>query len=120
MPLQPKPAIDRPTQEFESWVGVSLLKDEGSKFSSLYFAAQSPFRQFDRLERAAGFVERFLILGGWLAVGHDACSDLNRGLAPLDDDSAQRYAGVHVTAVVDVADRPGVGPATVRLEFVDD
>ncbi len=78
------------------------------------------FGDFDGLEQAAGFVERFLIFGGGLAVGDDARAGLNVGLVALHDDRAESDASIHVAGEIDVADGAGVWPAAVGFQLVDD
>lgn len=83
-------------------------------------ALEALLGDFDGPEEASRLVEGLLVLHGWDAVGDDSGTSLDVGLVAFDDQGAEGDAGVHVAAVVDVADGSSIGSTAMGFELVDD
>ncbi len=75
---------------------------------------------FRRAEQRLGLVDAFLLLGLRIGIRHDAGAGLHVHGAVLDQRGAQDDAAVELAGRGKIADRPGVEPALVVLELVDD
>src|SRR5205085_7141143 len=66
---------------------------------------------FRGLEQGAGFVLALELLGGGIAVGHDAGAGLHIGHAVFDERRAQHDAAVHLAVGGEIAHAAPIGPA---------
>ena len=76
--------------------------------------------QFDCTNQPAGFIDRFLVFGFWIAVGDNAASGLDIEHSVVRYHRSQGDTGIHIATVVDIADRTAIGAAAMGLDFVND
>ena len=69
---------------------------------------------------ASALVQRLLVLGLGVRVGHDPAADLVADAVPLDQHRPDRDVEAAVAAPAEVADRPGVEAPPGRFQLVDD
>jgi len=72
------------------------------------------------LKQYFGLVADFLIFGFRDRIGDNTGPGLDRHFVAGNAEGADRNAGVHIAAKIEVADCAGVGSAALRFQFVDD
>src|SRR5262249_15006947 len=82
--------------------------------------ARKAARLLGGAEQGPGLVDAFLLLEGGIGVGNNAGAGLHIDVAVLEQRRAQYDAAVHRTVGGEVADAPGIEPALLLLQFVDD
>src|SRR4029453_9227862 len=82
--------------------------------------ARKAFGLLRGAEQCFGLVDTFLLLELWVGIGDDAGAGLDIHHAVLDQCRAQHDATVELARGGEIAHRPGIEPALVGFEFVND
>src|SRR5262249_8705039 len=82
--------------------------------------ARKSFGLFRGAEQRFGLVDAFLLLELGVGIGDDAGAGLDIHHAVFDQRRAQHDAAVELTRGGEIPHRPGIEPALVRFELVDD
>src|SRR5215470_16429695 len=116
-------ARSRSELAFMSLLSSALITPGPTRASSLLpppRRARKSFGLFRGAEQRLGLVDAFLLLEFGVGIGDDAGASLDVHHAVLDQRRAQHDAAVELARGGEIAHRPGIEPALVGFELVDD